>query len=161
MNNWSEEINKKLDEKLQTAKEKDLRFFRIEEFKRMIQRNNEFSESCSECQQFKKEIETVVETIDIAVQQPGKVRRKYDQLSDRMSKHQRKEHGYFPPYYFSYLYSFYGISAGIAIGALVGFLIMPDKIWHFIVPGFIAGILISQFIGGRKDKKVRANKKLL
>jgi len=78
-----------------------------------------------------------------------------------MSKHQRKEHGYFPPYYFSYLYSFYGISAGIAIGALVGFLIMPDKIWHFIVPGFIAGILISQFIGGRKDKKVRANKKLL
>lgn len=155
------EIIDKLNTKLESAKEKDLRFFRIEEFKRIIVRNGEFSETCDECRQFQPAIEKILGQIDVAVEHPGKVRRQYDKLIDILATHQRKVHGFYPPYYYTYLYSFFGILSGLALGALLGLIILPEKIWHFIVVGFIAGTIISQILGGRKDKTIRANKKLL
>jgi len=56
MENWAEEINAKIDVSLEKSREKDLRFFRIDEFKRNITRVDEFSKSCPFCNKHKIDI---------------------------------------------------------------------------------------------------------
>lgn len=161
MKNWAEEITEQLHTKMESINEKDFRFYRIAEFERMINRTHELSANCENCQAFKPEIETVIETINRAIQTPGRLRRNYDRLIDCMAKHQRKDHKYFQPYYFTYSYSFFGMLAGSAVGLLSGFIILPEAIWYFILSGFVIGLLTARLGGSRKDKIVRANGKLL
>lgn len=161
MKSWKETIIDQLHSKSEGINEKDFRFFRIAEFERMINRTDELSVDCDVCKAFKNEIEIVVATIDEAVHTPGKLRRKYDHLIDRIAKHQRKNHGYYPPYYFTYNYSFLGMLAGSATGLLVGYLVLPHDVWYFILSGFVIGLLAARILGARKDKAVRANDKLL
>ena len=161
MKDWAEQINGQLHTKLAGTNEKDLRFFRVAEFERMISRTSELSETCIECKEFKTEIETVVSTIGQAIQTPGKLRRNYDRLIDQIARHQRKAHAYFPPYFFTYNYSFWGMLAGSAFGLLSGFVILPETIWYFVLSGFVFGLLAGQLTGNRKDRRIRASGKLL
>ena len=161
MKNWKDTITEQLHTKMEGINEKDFRFYRVAEFERMINRSHDLSANCKICQAFKPEIDTIVETIDTAIQTPGRLRRNYDRLIDRMAKHQRREHQYFQPYYFTYNYSFFGMLTGSALGLLLGFVIFPEAIWYFILSGFVIGLLAARFWGARKDKVVRASGKLL
>lgn len=161
MKNWKDTITEQLHSQTGNINEKDVRFYRIAEFERMINRTGDLSATCNDCQSMKSEIETIVESIDKAIHTPGKLRRNYDHLIDRLAKHQRKHHGYYPPYFYTYNYSFFGILAGSATGALLGYFIIPEAIWYFILSGFVVGLLASRIWGSRKDKAVRASGKLL
>ena len=119
MENWAEQINSRIDINLKKSREKDLRFFRIDEFKRNVTRVGEFSASCSICNKTKIDIAESSETITEAVNVPGHARREFDRLISRLSKHMRKEHGFYPPYYYSYTYSFIGIVFGLVIGFIL------------------------------------------
>lgn len=161
MKNWTEEILGQMHTQLEGTSEKDLRFYRIAEFERMIRRTNEFAPACRECSQSKAEIEKVVALIGESIHQPGKQRRNYDQLIDRLAVHQRKAHGFYPPYYFTYLYSFFGILAGCVLGVLVGLLFSDQPMSYFVLTGFITGLLIVRYPGSRKDQHIRDQNKLL
>lgn len=161
MKNWAEEIDLRLTEKLSGINEKDFRFYRIAEFQRMIKRTGELSANCNECQAMKNDIEAVVESIDKAIHIPGKLRRNYDRLIDRIAKHQRKHHGYFPPYFYTYNFSFIGMLSGTATGWFLGYLILPEFMLYFILSGFVTGLLVTRIWGARKDKKVQNEGKLL
>lgn len=160
MENWAEKLNTKIDENLTNANEKDLRFFRVAEFKRNINRVGEFSESCGFCNQQKIDIKEAVESINESIEVPGKKRKSYDRLISRLSAHMRKEHGFFPPFYYSYFYSFYGIVAGIFIGYLL-FLFVPANSEALFVAGFSVCLIIGYIIGSRKDSKIRKEKRLM
>lgn len=160
MKEWSLKQIEQLDEKLKDVKQRDLRFFRVEEFKRNIKRVNDFSESCSECKKEKLNINDIVQKIEEAIEVPGKSRREYDRIMGRISAHMQKEHGFYPPFYFSYLFSFFGMVAGI----LTGYLLMklfPQIDWVMLISGFVAGLFAGYFYGNRKDKQVREQKKLM
>ena len=160
MGNWEKELNKIIDTKLESTRDKEIRFFRIDEFKRNIERVGSFSESCTHCQQQKTVIVEVVEKIEEAIHIPGNTRREYDRLIARLSKHIQKEHGFYPPYYFSYLYSFFGI----AIGLIIGYILMKIKpeLWiEMLSIGFVAGLIPSYIWGSIKDKKIRSEKRLM
>jgi len=160
MENWATEITDKIDIKLKGTRDKEIRFYRIDEFKRNIARVDSFSKSCPFCQQQKIYIAEVVDKIDEAVNVPGKTRREYDRLISHLSKHIQKEHGFYAPYYFSYLYSFFGIIAGLILGyALMK--ITPEYSVEMLSIGFIIGLLPSYVWGFVKDKKVRSEKKLM
>ena len=92
MESWSTETIAKIDSKLEGVKEKDIRFFRIDEFKRNIKRVDEFSAKCSVCKQHKTEINAIVEHIEEAVKVPGKSRRTFASYISRLAKHMQKEH---------------------------------------------------------------------
>jgi len=160
MQNWATEIIAKIDSKLEGTRDKDIRFYRIDEFKRNITRVDTFSKSCPFCAQQKIFITEVVDKIDEAIHVPGKNRREYDRLISRLSKHIQKEHGFFAPFYFSYRYSFFGIVVGLIIGY---FLIKfnPDYWVEMLSIGFIIGLIPSYFLGSIKDNKIRRTKKLM
>lgn len=160
MGNWAEVINSKIDVDLEKSREKDIRFFRVEEFKRNITRVDEFSASCPFCLKQKIDIAEVAAKIEEAIEVPGSSRRSYDKLISRLAGHMQKEHGFFPPYHFSYLYAFVGILAGSVIGYLL-YKIFPDYGPALFSACFVIGIIVSYFAGARKDNQVRTAKKIM
>jgi len=160
MENWAEEINSKIDKNLEKSREKDLRFFRIDEFKRNVIRIGEHANTCWFCKKQQIDIVTTVDTIQEAVEVPGNSRREFDRLISRLSKHMRKEHGFYPPYYFSYLYSFFGIFSGLAVGFIL-YNMFPVYGEAALAACIMVGIITAYFTGTRKDNKIRRAKKIM
>lgn len=160
MGKWSAKINKDIDQKLENIREQDLRFFRIDELKRNIERVNEFSSSCPDCRRIQTDIEEVVLSIDEAVKVPGRKRREFDRLISRLSKHIQKEHNFYPPFYFSYVYALIGLIGGFILGYLL-FVIRPEHKVEMFSIGISAGLVISYIFGNIKDRKIRTNKRIM
>lgn len=160
MGNWAEDTNSKITANLEKSREKDLRFFRVDEFKRNIARVDEFSESCSFCQKQKIDISEVTVNIFEAIEVPGNSRREYDRLISRLSKHMQKEHGFYAPFYFSYMYAAIGIFSGLIAGYIL-FKIFPDYGEVFLSASVMVGIVVSYLLGTRKDNKIRSAKKIM
>lgn len=160
MGNWSESLIEKIDEQLKDTRDKDLRFFRIDEFKRNISRVDDFSNSCPVCKREQINITEAVNTIDKAVHHISKQRRDYDRLITRLSKHMQKEHGFYAPYYFTYLISFFGIIGGSLLGYFLMQLNADIKLELFLI-GFSIGLLPTYIWGHLKDKKIRKEKRLM
>lgn len=160
MKDWAKETSALIDKKLEGEKDKEIRFYRIDEFKRNIDRVDGFSKSCPFCFSQKTDISEISIKIDEAVKVPGKARRDYDRLISRLAKHMQKEHGFYAPYYFSYVYSFFGIAAGLLVGFIFSKL-FPELWIEMLSFGFVAGIIPAYIIGTLKDKKIRSAKKLM
>lgn len=160
MKNWSEDVIAHIDKTLENVGEKELRFFRVDEFKRNIKRVEEFSGTCDFCQKQKEEIAEVAETILEAVSVPGNYRRSYDRVIARLSGHMRKKHGFYTPFWFSYLYSFYGFVAGLIAGFLLSRLFPAgaETAWF---ASFAVCIVAAYLAGSRRDVKVRTEKRLM
>ena len=160
MEEWSKQIIALLDEKTKNVKQRDIRFYRVEEFKRNIKRVGEFSNSCPYCEKEKLDIAAIVEKMDEAIDVPGKTRREYDRAISRLSGHMQKNHGLFTPYYFTYLFSFFGMVAGILSGYIL-MRLFPAHDWAMLSAGFVAGLMTGYFWGNAKDKIIRHSKKLM
>ncbi len=157
---WSEKMIAQIDEKTASIKQRDIRFYRIDELKRNIQRVGEFSQNCPYCEKEKLNIAEAVKKIDKAINIPGKPRRDYDRLIGRLSSHMQKNHGFYAPYYFTYLYSFFGMLTGLLIGYLL-MRLFPAHNWALLSAGFVAGLIAGYFRGSGKDRKIRSLKKLM
>ena len=160
MGKWSTEIGKEIDQKLEKTREQDLRFFRIDEFKRNISRVDEYYSGCADCKRIQSDIIETVKSIDEAVKSPGRKRREYDRLISRLSKHIQKEHKFYPPFYFSYMYALIGLIGGAVLGYLL-FLIKPEHKIEMLSIGISAGLILSYILGTIKDRKIRTNKKIM
>lgn len=160
MNSFSEKINAQVDTKLKGANEKDIRFFRIGEFKRNLTRVDSFSHTCPTCKNELQNIQETVETIDEAINKVGKKRREYDRLISRLSKHMQREHHFYTPYYYTYLISFFGIVSGSVLGYFLMQLNAELKLELFCL-GFAIGLLPTYVWGHLKDKKIRQEKRLM
>jgi hypothetical protein len=160
MEDWTTHIVLQVDEKLKDIKQRDLLFFRVDEFKRNVRRTDENSRTCPACNREKITIPLVVATIDEAISVPGRSRREYDRLINRLSSHMQKEHGYYTPYHFKYHYTFYGLVAGIAGGLLI-MTLAGNQNWAIFSASVSAGLLIGYLRGGTKDQKIRQKKMLM
>lgn len=161
MNNWYDKIENQISDQLKGTREKDLRFFRIEEYLRMAKRVEAFASSCRACNSFKYEIEKTAGTVGKAVTSPGRSRKMYDHLLGKLSKHMQKQHGFYPPFYFTYLLSvLYALIASLSAFVLRFLFSETDK-WLFIIPAFILGLVSGNLRGAKKDSKIRSSKKLL
>jgi len=160
MESWSSEIIKSIDSKLENVKDSEIRFFRIAEFKRNIERVDQFSKNCPYCHTEKINVKEAVATIDEAVGVPGKTRRNYDRLISRLSKHMQKEHGFYPPFHFSYTHAFYGLVAGLVTGFLL-FKLIPEHGIELFTGAVSLGFVVSYFTGSIKDKRIRNEKRIM
>jgi len=160
MENWATKTNQTIDNKLKGTKEKDIRFYRIDELKRNIERVETFSKSCPNCKKQKIDISANVEKIDEAVHVPSQTRRDYDRMISRLSVHMQKEHGFYTPFHFAYLYSFFGMVAGIVFGYLL-LKLFPEYDWLMLAIGFSVGLITGYVWGNIKDNKIRIGKKLM
>jgi len=160
MEKWSEKINQEIDQKLEKTREQDLRFFRIEEFKRNISRVDDFHSTCADCKRFQTDISEVVDSIGEAIKTPGRNRRQYDKLISRLSKHIKKEHKFYPPYYFSYVYALIGLIGGAILGLFL-FGLKPELKVEMFSIGIATGLVLSYILGSIKDHRIRSEKKLM
>jgi hypothetical protein len=160
MENWENRVLNQMEQSLAGIREKDLRFFRIDELKRNISRVANFSAGCPVCLRSRSEIEAALVHLNEAVNVPGPYRRDLDRLIVHLGKHMMKSHQLYPPWYFNYLYSFYGIMAGSLAGLLL-VLAIPEKPWEILAAGFVTGLLAGQFTGARKDRTVREENRLM
>lgn len=160
MESWADIVLKDMEQRLLGTREKDLRFFRIDELRRNIRRVNDFAHKCDVCGHLKLETETALVHVNEAVNVPGSHRRELDRVVARLSRHMMKVHKFYPPWHFNYLYSFYGITAGFLVGFLL-VMAIPSKPWELLAAGFVIGVLTGQFLGGRKDRIVRADERLM
>jgi len=160
MVNWSEDINSKITANLEKSREKDLRFFRVNEFKRNITRVDEFSKSCAFCEKQKIDISEVTLNIFEAIEVPGNSRREYDRLISRLSRHMQKTHGFYAPYYFSYMYAVIGILSGSITGYIL-FKAFPVYGEVLLSASVMVGIVVSYFLGTRQDNKIRSANKIM
>ena len=159
MEKWSDEIINNIRANLEDTNPKDLRFLRIDELIRNIERTGNYLPRCRECLSHKSEIVSLVPIIEEAVKTPGKNRKQLDRLTGTLSRHMMKAHGFYFPYYFSYLYAFVGIIGGLLLG-LLGRIIYPhDEIT--LISGFAVGLISGYVTGTRKDNRIRKNKKLM
>ncbi|WP_372775451.1 hypothetical protein [Mangrovibacterium sp.] len=161
MENWYPDFEKTLVEQLQGTNERDLRFFRIEEYFRNAERVDSQAEKCRECYSFRSQMDQHKSTVAKAVQQPGKERRELDRLQSRMNDHMRKAHGYFPPYYHAYMQSVYWTVSLMGLAFLLTLVFPHIEKFVFYSPAFAIGVLTGQIVGGKKDRKIRATKKIL
>jgi hypothetical protein len=157
---WAEKIISKIDVNLEKSREKDIRFFRVDEFKRNITRIDDFSGSCSFCQKNKIDVIEQVETISEAIELPGKSRREYDRLISRLARHMQKEHGFYAPFYFSYLYAFIGILSGLISGFIL-YKLFPVYGEAMFLVCLATGIIVAYIAGSRKDNNIRTAEKIM
>jgi len=160
MESWSDQVKQVIKTNLGGIKERDLRFFRIDEFIRNIERTEKFYETCPECFKHKNDISAIAGNIREAIKAPGEKRRELDRLTGKISRHMTTAHKFYTPYHFTYLYSFFGMVTGLLLG-FFGTKVYPSEDWIALVIGFIAGLLTGQFIGAKKDRAVRKNKQLM
>ena len=161
MGSWYTGYETDVVQQLKGTRDRDLRFFRIEEYLRMAERADKFAGSCRECDSFRFQMEKQKGTLAKAVQEPGRERRELDRLQSKMSDHMKRQHGFYPPYYFTYLHSFIWTVLLMCL-AFIASLFFPDAdSWYFLAPAFAAGVLSGQITGSRKDRKIRADKKNL
>lgn len=160
MEKWENKTIGSMEASLAGVREKDLRFFRIDELRRNIHRVAAFSAGCEKCRNSRVDIEDALLHIREAVNVPGPYRRDLDRLIVSLSSHMTKRHGFYPPYYYNYLYSLYGIVAG-SLAGLLPVLALPGRHWEFLAAGFVAGLLAGQIAGGKKDRKIREEKRLM
>lgn len=160
MNNWEKKVLEEMELSLQGVRERDLRFFRIDELKRNISRVAGFSAACPDCRNVRSEIESAMVHLNEAIQVPGQHRREADRLIARLGRHMMKAHRLYPPWHFTYLYSFYGIVTGTLFFLPLVYL-LPETHWEILAAGFVAGLITGQFTGGKKDRAVRHENRLM
>lgn len=161
MQNWAENVLKEMEQRLSGTREKDMRFFRIDELRRNIKRIDNYTPDCDICRNLKNETEIVLAHVNEAVNVPGSHRRELDRLMARLARHMMKVHSFYPPYYFNYLYTTYGLFAGLVVAMLVFFLFLFKYSELIAAIFFVAGLLIGQILGGKKDRRIRSDQKLM
>ncbi len=160
MENRSVKIVTEIEQQLKGCREKDLRFFRIDEYIRNLRRLSEFEETCEVCRGLLEESEASLGYIRKAIDSPGRNRAALDRLLVKISRHMTRQHLYFPPYYHKYLYSALGLAAGSVVGVFI-VLAIPENPWEFVMAGALVGVIAGQFSGGRKDQMVRSEHRIM
>jgi len=160
MENWAEKTIQVMNTKMEGTRERELRFFRLDELKRNIHRIGQFGSNCPVCEDFKAEVEAVFEHVNEAVNVPGPERRELDRLIFRLSNHMLKEHDFYPPNHYYYLYSV----AGVIGGALAGFLLMEwftATKWYLPAAGLVVGFFAGMISGIMKDRRIKRERKMM
>lgn len=160
MEDWAAHTIAQLDEKVKNIRQRDIRFFRVEELKRNIERVGPFAKNCPWCEKEKLNITEIVSEMDVAISVPGKSRREYDRLISRLAGHMQKVHGFFTPFYYTYLFSFFGMVAGLLFGYLL-LKLFPAHAFAVLSAGFATGLIAGYFWGAKKDGKIREQQKLM
>ncbi|MFV0553883.1 MAG: hypothetical protein ACK5LR_04180 [Mangrovibacterium sp.] len=148
-------------EQIKDCKGSDLRFFRIEEYLRNAERIDLLAEECPSCANIRKQMEAEVGNLKEAVEQPGKSRKKLDEIQDQLVNHLRKSHGYYPPMYHTYMQSIYWLMGFMLAAFIIVKLFATFNPIAIYSPAFVIGVVIGQVRGSKKDREIQKTGKQL
>ncbi|MFV0521623.1 MAG: hypothetical protein ACK5MI_04200 [Mangrovibacterium sp.] len=161
MNNWYKDFETRILEHIKDCKGSDLRFFRIEEYLRNAERIDKMADRCKICASIREKIDNECDNIKKAIDEPGKERKKLDDIQSELINHMKKEHGFYPPMYHTYMQSIYWLVGFMFIAFICTKIFSSIPGVAFYSPAFIIGVTIGQIKGGKMDKNViKSNKQL-
>ncbi len=155
---WSQGIKRTIKEQKKDIYKQDFKFFKIDRFEKIAERIDQYSDNCTECENFKIEIESISKRLSEYINGSPRERLEYEKRSEIILKHLQNKHGLVRAGYYSAVYSLAGFSSGILILTLIAYLINP-VFWKFgLLAGFTVGIIAGRIYGNKKDKeKKKAN----
>ena len=158
---WSVGIKRRIDTQKDNFYRSDYKFFKVDRLEKMAERIDEFSDDCSQCENFKKETEEIVERLPEYINgSPGK-RKEYEKRNDTIVNHLRKDHDLYPHNYFTSVGSLSGIAAGINVFGGLSMLFFPEILFHALIAGFLLGLFGGYFWGAAADKKQKKKNLIL
>jgi hypothetical protein len=168
MGDWYSEIENTVQSEKKKMTTREIRFFQVDRFLKLVFRIEANKDSCSECNGFAREVKNVVPTISGMFQGTTSSKERYEALYDGMIKHLRKTHQIFPPRYFTALYTFIGMMSGALVGLLIGWVVQRlsgqeggQIVKNGILFGWIAGLFVGQVLGNKKDKQLLSQNRRL
>lgn len=157
---WKEESLDLLTQQRETVHKNDQAFYQFNRFEEIIGRLDEFAENCAECRDLQTEMTAYLPKVSEWINGGAKGKRQYEKLQEKQLKHLKEAHGIYPYSYHVSRYSFIGILAGLVAG--FAFASIFTQYFHPMWISFtIAGMIISNIIGTRKDMKLRRLKKVI
>ncbi len=154
---WSKKIQNDIDEQIDDIYKRDYKFYKIDRLERMSVRIDEFSDTCSECEALKTEVEDITSRLAEYLKGIPQMRSEYEKRNEEIVTHLQKAHGLAYKEYFVSSYSFIGFASGSAVFAGIMWFINPNFIIPSLLMGFTVGLIIGRILGKRKDKEKAAN----
>jgi hypothetical protein len=129
---------------------KDVKKYKPDLLLRVARRVDDFSQTCDECRTYQKEIEGLVQELDLLVQKPDRQQhRKYTKAVFNITEHLKKVHKLVDKGHYVGI----GISIGMAVGAGIGAALGAA----FDNPGLGTGvgIALGAGVGAYLDRKAK------
>lgn len=135
---------------------KDYRFYLVGRFIKLASHVDKNAAKCVECNNFKKDIEEVSSNLAELLNSSKANKLKYETINDKIINHLNKVHHLRPKRYYTSFYSVLGILAGVILGFALTYFIFASisKIILFVL---LIGFLTGNYIGYRKDRKIKKN----
>ncbi len=153
LHSWSIGIKQTLKKQQSEVKKSDYKFFNISQLENIAERIDDFSETCSTCNDLKANIEQLAHNLPDYLNGNLQKRQEFEKLNDITLKHLRRKHKLYPHNYFMSIYTLIGFTAGAFLGAIVALLTTQVSMFHGVVVGFGIGLLLGYTLGLMKDKK--------
>ena len=155
-NNYTDKIDKLIQEQKESISPKDYRFYLVDRFLKIVQHIDSFSGKCMECKHLKPEIEEAAANLAELINGSKTNKLKYEHLNDKILNHLNKVHRLKPKRYFTSLYSVYGIGISAMLGILTSF-IGSGSFSRIILFFLLIGLLAGNALGYRKDNHQKKN----
>jgi hypothetical protein len=147
---WYNRTVSEIDQYRLSLAKKEVQKYKLDLLLRVTKRVDDFSQICSECQIYQKEIEGLVQELGLLIQRPDKGQhRKYTKAVFGITEHLKKVHKLVDKGYYMGI----GIGIGMALGAGIGAAIGAA----FDNPGVGTGmgLALGAAIGAYLDRKAR------
>ncbi len=161
LNVWSKKIKTDIDAQIDDIYKKDYKFYKIDRLERMSERIDEYSDSCSECDAFKTEVEDIVENLTESLKGSPTLRSEYEKRNEKIVKHLKEVHHLSYKEYYASVYSFVGFATGSVVLGGISWLINPTFLTFGLLAGFTIGIIAGRIIGKKKDNEQTRNSLIL
>jgi hypothetical protein len=150
--NWVDSISKEIDEQIELyISVRDYRFYQIDKLKRIAKQLDK-EKQCIDCKYAKKELETLVSSLDRLINKSGVNKSEYEKRVEKLLLHLKKQHKVYQAYHFTYTYSAILTLLGVVFGLLLSYALFYrfQPTTFFVVAGL--GMFIGNILGSRKDK---------
>ncbi len=150
---WSKKVKTDIEAQIDDIYKKDYKFYKIDRLERMSERIDEYSDSCSDCETFKIEVEDIVINLTKSLTGSLKLRSDYEKRNEKIVKHLKEVHHLSYKEFFASVYSFVGFASGSIVLGGISWLINPDYLVFGLLTCFTIGIIAGRMIGKKKDKE--------
>ncbi|GAB4299472.1 MAG: hypothetical protein Kow0068_23020 [Marinilabiliales bacterium] len=111
-------------------------------------------ENCELCKNYNNKLYKFI--IDLPDVINDKIKRvEFNELTQQIAKHLRKNHNYYLTNFHSYTYSFYGMLAGLILGLILIFIFPESKRIFIILSCWFFGLIVGRITGVIKDNKIK------
>ena len=151
---WYRLLDEQVQEEVKKLYKTDFRFFHVDTFLNYAKTIEGFSGECTECSDFKNNINDLADNLASMISGTVASRRQFEDHLEKIRKHLRLVHGIYTKDYMLSLFSFVGIVGGSLLGFIIVLLVNKSMTFEGLIIGAFIGLIIGRIYGKIADKKL-------